>query len=270
MVNPDAKFYYQWRAGHEQTRSNGVFNFGLQPAQVGQPIKKITGDTAMPTHQTRKLSLPLFIAVAAVLAQAFVPAHAVILVQTNDPGYLNESIGNLLNGTSEAFPTVGDPTLDFTTAPDLSAAADVLGGWLNQPYPDLSAPGWSTSPVSVPSNWTVNTEIAFVYPFVSGGVTNLVAQFGVDNGIFVWLDGNFVGGALRPGGVVLGEHTYALGDLSAGTHNLQVLLEDHGSTNGFAVLIQADEVLPPVPAPAAFWLFGTALGLAGMRTRRRT
>jgi hypothetical protein len=72
-----------------------------------------------------------------------------------------------------------------------------------------------------------------------------VAEFGVDNGMFVWLDGEFIGGALRPGGVVLGEHTFNLGDLGAGTHYLQLLLEDHGLTNGFAVRKTADEVLPP-------------------------
>jgi hypothetical protein len=197
---------------------------------------------------------------------------AVVLVETSDPGFLNESLGTILNDTSAAFPgAVGDPNLDFPIAPDLSAAAGILGGWLNQPIPDLSAPGWSTTLVTVPSSWQVETEIAFVYPFVSGGITNLVGEFGVDNGIFVWLDGNYVGGALRRGGVFLGEHTFILGDLDAGSHFLQVLLEDHGSVNGFQVLITADEVLPPiVPIPAAVWLFGSALGLLGWMRRKAT
>ena len=204
-------------------------------------------------------------------------AHAVQLVTTLDPGFYNNSIGTLLNGTSSAFPILGDPSLDFGPgdAPDLSAAASVLGGWLN-PVPDLENGFWSEDPISVPNSWTAGTEVAVVYVFETGGIEDLVGRFGVDNGIFVWLDGVFIGGALRPGGVSLGEHTFNLGDLEPGTHYLQLLLEDHGAASGYAVDISAEVFLPPPPppppsqnpAPGALLLF--AAGLAATVAVRRT
>jgi hypothetical protein len=215
--------------------------------------------------------------IALLMATAGTPsaqAATVQLVQTLDPGFYNTSIGTVLNGTSAAFPGPGDPSIDFVTAPDISAAAAALGGWLNSPVPDLSAPGWSDTPISIPNSWAVNTEVAIVYVFESGGITGLQGSFGVDNGIFVWLDGVFKGGALRGGGVSPGEHVFNLGDLTAGTHYLQLLLEDHGSVNGYSVDIHADTFIPPpppgggaVPAPDSLALL--AFGLAGLGWARR-
>ena len=46
-------------------------------------------------------------------------------------------------------------------------------------------------------------------------------------------------------------------------------LEDHGTTNGYDVLITADTFTPAVPVPAAFWLFGSGLvGLVGLARQR--
>lgn len=79
----------------------------------------------------------------------------------------------------------------------------------------------------------------------------MVANFGVDNGIFAWLDGNYLFGARAGGGPILGEYSLNLGDLAAGTHYLQLLLEDHGGSNGYAVQITADTFISaPVPEPA--------------------
>lgn len=71
----------------------------------------------------------------------------------------------------------------------------------------------------------------------------------MDNGIFAWLDGNYLFGARGPGLVSSGEYELVLGDFDAGTHYLQLLLEDHGSTNGYAVEITADTFEPPNPDP---------------------
>ena len=104
-----------------------------------------------------------------------------------------------------------------------------------------------------------------MYQFDTLGATNVVAQFGVDNGIFVWLDGIYLGGSRAAGSYYLGEHTYNVGDLSAGTHFLQLLLEDHGVTNGYAVRITADTYTPgpppvsSVPEPASLLLFGSSI-----------
>lgn len=200
--------------------------------------------------------------------------NAITLVTTTDPGFYNNSIGTLLNGTnggeSGPFPVSNDSNLNFPTAPDLSAASSVLGNWLTDPG-NLNS-NWSLfSPV--PNSWAVGTEVAVIYEFNTGGATNVVASFGVDNGIFAWLDGDYLGGARRAGHPVPGEHVFNAGDLAPGTHYLQLLLEDHGSTNGYIVDITADTFLPPnpIPVPAAVWLFGTALlGLFGFGRRRKS
>ena len=202
--------------------------------------------------------------------------NAVVLVETNDAGFYNNSIGTILNGTNggEAgpFPFTNDSNLDFPTEPDLSAASAALGNWLTNPL-NLNA-NWSYLN-AIPNQWAVGTEVAVIYQFDTLGATNVVANLGVDNGIFAWLNGNYLGGARRAGGVSLGEHSFIIGDLAPGTHFLQLLLEDHGSTNGYAVEITADEFTPgpptpQVPLPAAFWLFCSALGIIASRHIRKT
>lgn len=214
-------------------------------------------------------SLLAGVAFAAVASTAH---SAVVLVQTSDPGYYNNSIGTALNGTNGGetgpFPVSDDATRSFATAPDLSAASGALGNWLTDPG-NLNA-NWSYQ-TSIPNSWAVGTEVAVIYRFDTLSATNVVAKFGVDNGIFVWLDGVYLLGERRPGGVSLGEHTVMLGDLTAGTHYLQLLLEDHGSTNGYAVSITADEFIPAppdgsVPLPATLALLG--VGIFGLRARR--
>lgn len=216
------------------------------------------------------------VAAMAMFAVATV-ANATVLVQTSDPGYYNSSIGTALNNTNGGnsptgyFPKTNDAAAIFHTAPDLSKASSALGNWLTDPA-NLNA-NWSYL-ASIPNSWAVDTEVAVMYQFNTLGATNVVAQFGVDNGIYIWLDGAFIGGARDPGGVSLGEYTFNLGDLAPGTHYLQLLLEDHGSTNGYAVNITADTFLPvtPVPEPGALSMFGlgiAALGLLRLVALRR-
>lgn len=201
----------------------------------------------------------------------------VTLVQTSDPGYYNHSIGTSLNGTNGGdtstgyFPIGNDSTVNFATAPDLSTASSALGDWLASP-PNLNS-NWSYL-APIPNTWTVGDEVAIIYKFDTLSATNVVAEFGVDNGIFVWLDGNYVGGGRAAGGVSLGEYTFHLGDFTAGTHYLQLLLEDHGGSNGYAVQITADTFVPstPVPEPGALGLLGIGLCTLGgiLLLRRRT
>tara|TARA_R110000787_G_scaffold31721_3_gene84047 strand:- start:977 stop:1639 length:663 start_codon:yes stop_codon:yes gene_type:complete len=209
----------------------------------------------------------------AVLALVFpTTANAVVLVTTADPGFYNNSIGTVLNGTNGGetgpFPDTDDLNRVFNTAPDLSAASGALGNWLTDPL-NLNG-NWSLQN-PVPNSWTAGTEVAVIYQFNTLGATNVVAKFGVDNGIFAWLDGNYVFGERGPGGPVAGEYEIALGNLTAGTHFLQLILEDHGATNGYTVEITADEFIPgpppAIPEPATLALFG--LGLAGLLYRRR-
>ncbi len=147
--------------------------------------------------------------------------------------------------------------------PDLSTAATMLGGWLTDPM----NPGgsWSAAPQAIPSAWTVNTETAIIYEIDSGatGFENVSARFGTGNGIFVWLNGVFQGGQVRPDEALLGELTLSLGDLTPGAHFLQVLREDHGVATGYAVQVEGEPPIATVPAPGAIGLMVSALGVLG-------
>ena len=197
---------------------------------------------------------------------------AITLVQTSDPGFYNDSLGTILNNTNGGntstgyFPTSNDSNVSFPTAPDLSTANSILGNWLTDSF-NLNS-NWSHES-SIPNSWAINSEVAVIYQFDTLSATNVVASFGVDNGIYAWLDGRYLGGARRGGGVSLGEHVFNVGDLGAGTHFLQLLLEDHGTINGYKVEISADSFTPaPVPVPSAVWLF--ASGIVGLIGRYRS
>jgi hypothetical protein len=113
---------------------------------------------------------------AAILGFAITANASVVLVQTNNPGFYNQDIGTLLNSTnggeSGPFPISNDSTINFPTAPDLSSASAILGNWLGDPLHLNSH--WSATPISVPSNWPVATEVAVIYQFNTLGATNVV------------------------------------------------------------------------------------------------
>ena len=219
------------------------------------------------------------LAVVLAIAVPAVSSAQVTLVQTSSPGFYNNQIGTLLNlsntgldSCAEPFPVSNDCSANYPTAPNLAAASAVLGNWLTNPL-SLNA-NW-TSPPAIPNSWAVGTEVAIIYQFNTLGAINVQASFGVDNGIFAWLNGNYILGRRDAGGVSLGEYTLALGNLAPGTHFLQLLVEDHGGSNGYAVNIQADQFIPgpppttSVPEPSTWAMLAFGLGAMGLVVRRR-
>lgn len=213
----------------------------------------------------RLLAMALLVAVPAI------SNAQVTLVQTSSPGFYNNHIGTLLNlsntgidDCNEPFPVGDDCHGVYLNAPNLSAASAVLGSWLTNPL-NLNA-NWS-SLASIPNSWAVGTEVAVMYQFNTLGATNVQALFGVDNGIYAWLDGQYLIGRRDAGGVNPSEYPLAIGNLAAGTHFLQLILEDHGSVNGYSVNITADQFIPgppPTVAPEPSTWAMLAFGLAAM------
>ncbi|MEM8774435.1 MAG: VPLPA-CTERM sorting domain-containing protein [Pseudomonadota bacterium] len=217
--------------------------------------------------------------IALALALSSGVAHAATLIDNTTQGFYNSGIGTALNGTNPAvddnlvntflFPnnnsSPNDPTFANLTEPDLSAASGALGSWLTTP----ATPGGSwTGLQNIPGNWAVNSETAIIYELDGGvsGLSNVIASLGVDNGIFVWLNGTFVGGGMAPGGAVPNEYSLNLGNLAAGQNFLQILREDHGGGTGYDILVTGD--VNVIPLPAAGWLMIAAFGGFAVLRRR--
>lgn len=191
------------------------------------------------------------------------PGMGAELIGRSTPGRLNAGLGDLARDPYMNDPAAngeggvrmfsgpdvrqGDPRAVFTRPPDFSRAApeirQALGAWLTRP----DAPGGSWSgPQAIPARWAKNAEIAMIYALDAGpaGLENVVIRLGVDNGVFVWLDGTWRFGATAAGGVNPGEYVVRIGTLPPGLHHLQILCADHGGSNGFDISVSAD------PGPA--------------------
>jgi len=178
--------------------------------------------------------------VALVWAAPALSQSPVVFVDDSTPARYNSALGTSLDATQNQFPCAnvlcGDPIINSTPEPDLSVASAALGDWLSNP-PVFNA-NWSGAQ-AIPPSWDLNTETAIVYEIDAGrcGARSVTGSFGVDNGIFVWVNGAYVFGALAPGGAIAGEYAVPLGDLPRGTNFVQILREDHGGLTGYSVQI---------------------------------
>ena len=173
-----------------------------------------------------------------------------VLINDSTTGHYNTSIGTVLDGTQPQFPPAnhsgGDPTINPAAEPNLKSIASIVGSWLS-PNPIPLNSNWSDLQ-NIPSSWPVNTETAIIYPVSGGenGIHKIVGSFGVDNGIFVWVNGVYKFGALAPGAVHGFEYIdIDLGSLNPGNNYIQILREDHGDFGGYTVKIE-EIVEPPI------------------------
>lgn len=228
-----------------------------------------------------------WLALSLVLGLLCLPgAKAGIIIDSTTPGFYNSGLGDLANDSVlgaqtdlatglHLFPapnvSAGDPLIPpIASQPDLSGAdlatQTALGGFLSNVVPLGGA--WSLGPVAVPGTWSVNSETAIVYQIDAGaGLQNVLVSLGVDNGVFVWLNGTYKFGALAPGGASPGEYSLSLGNLT-GINYLQILREDHGGATGWDITVSADSVVTPEPSSFAM-LGGALLALAGLAVNAR-
>jgi hypothetical protein len=175
-----------------------------------------------------------------------------ILIDQTTEGYYNYA-ANMLDNHLPWFPPPlppdpkpeDDPTLNPIPEPDRKLLASVTGlDALLQEDPLPLGPGWGGLRI-IPSHWTSTTENAIIYEIDAGplGIDNLTGSFGVDNGIYVWVNGRYKFGAMAPG--TLQDFEYEgirLGDLHPGKNYVQILREDHGGATGYKVEVTGTPV----------------------------
>lgn len=164
-------------------------------------------------------------------------------------GSISPFIPNVFVGRGDAI-FMGEPANEEflnvrpAPAPNSSALARLalplnLGGWLGAARP--TGGRWSPSPSAIPGTWPAGAENAIVYEIDGGegGISNVVANFAVDNGIWVWVNGQFKFGAVENGAdASLFEYIdIQLGNFPPGKSYVQVLRSDLGARNGWNVLI---------------------------------
>jgi hypothetical protein len=175
---------------------------------------------------------------------------SVVLVDNTTPGYYNNSLGTILDNSAPQFPgplmmsgsgPLNDPVFYPSPEPNISKAAAVLGNWL-APTPLPLNDNWQP-PRHIPASWKLNDEVATLYEVDGGanGTARLRGNFDVDNGIYVWVNGQYKFGARAPGlPSPEGQFEYTnidLGKLAPGKNYIQVLCEDSGISDGYRVKI---------------------------------
>ncbi len=169
------------------------------------------------------------------------------LIDDFSTGYYNENLGDIYPGNPNRIlasyflgpnQSTGDPSTRFSIGPNLITVTQ-LGNWLFNPEAALKNGFWNKLP-TIPKTWSANNETAIVYEVDGGkyGINSLTGNFGVDNGIFVWVNGVYKFGATDVGTADAYEYgNIPLGNLKSGKNYIQVVRADHGVSNGYTVKI---------------------------------
>lgn len=175
------------------------------------------------------------------------------LINNATPGYYNSRLGDLHSSNPSGYflgpnGTTGDSRTVFNVPPNLSAIAP-LGNWLSSPQTALTNSYWGSNR-RVPQAWGINTETAIMFELDGGqyGISNLIGNFGADNGLFVWVNGQYKFGATAPGGAFPSEYPNVnLGQLNPGQNWIQILRTDHGGRTGSYISVVGDYNISQVP-----------------------
>jgi len=182
-----------------------------------------------------------------------------------------------LSGTFLCASVPCDEVLPNAPEPDLVAAALLLGDWLEEP--ESLAEDW-TSLQAVLDGRELGDEVAVVYLFDVDGAawTNVELRASAGSGIFIWLDGDYIFGAMANGPFIDDlefEYSIELPDLSSRAHFLQILSESHVDAQGLALelrgtpLNDATVATATIIEPSSILLFGIGLLSLGISGRRR-
>lgn len=208
----------------------------------------------------------------AALALLPLQASATIIIDNSTTGLYN-NLGDLaaIDGPGGfllgANVSEGDPSYQLASDPNIPFTAAFGTNWLAGNY---SGGTWSASPVAIPSAWAVNSEAAIVYDFNLATASSLHIDVGVDNGLLVWLNGNFLFGATAGGGANINEYDIDVASLGAGSHSLQILLADHGGATGYVISVDATGLPVSVPEPGSLLLLvSSLLGLGFVRYNKK-
>jgi hypothetical protein len=147
-------------------------------------------------------------------------------------GYYNQTLGNIFDspGSSNSLP---EPNLTLATN---------LGNWFADTENAIKNGFWSELQ-QISQSWTTNQETAIIYEVDGGlyGVSNLKGNFGADNSIFVWVNGQYKFGASAEGGASANEYpNIDLGSLKPGKNYIQILRADHGGEANSYINIVGD------------------------------
>lgn len=161
--------------------------------------------------------------------------------------------------------------------PDLDAVATLLGSWLDDPetLPD----SWDDLQIVLDGR-EAGDEIAVVYPFDVDpeGWTDVELRLSAGTGLFAWLDGAYIFGAVEDGPFVDDldfEYSIMLPDLDGGRHFLQLLSESSAGTPGYALELRGaprgeTQLATSVSEPGTLAMLGIGLLAVGIVRRRST